>query len=147
MELSQMVFIVLCICLCFSTLWARGGLHDHTKYKHLHAHSHIAMPPSLPPEPVKLSPSLPPEPPISGSIDSNSTCVFDVRSFGAVGDAVTDDTQAFKSAWEEACQVESGVLLVPNGYSFMIQSMIFVGPCQNGFTFQVHLLSPKYVLI
>ncbi|KAJ8623486.1 hypothetical protein MRB53_032015 [Persea americana] len=98
------------------------------------------MPPSLPPEPVNLSPSLPPEPPIAGSNESlaNSTSIFDVRSFGAIGDAVTDDTQAFKSAWEAACQVESGILLVPNGYSFMIQSMIFAGPCQNGFTFQVN---------
>lgn len=144
MELTQIVFLVLCICLCSSTVCAHGRLHNHKKHKHEHAqtHMHIAMPPSLPPEPVNLSPSLPSEPPIAGPGESltNSTCIFDVRSFGAIGDAVTDDTQAFKSAWEAACQVESGILLVPNGYSFMIQAMIFAGPCQNGFTFQVHLL-------
>ncbi|PSS06072.1 Polygalacturonase [Actinidia chinensis var. chinensis] len=57
--------------------------------------------------------------------------------FGAVGDGITDDTDAFKTVWDTACQVESGVLLVPNGYSFMIQSTIFTGPCQSGFVFQV----------
>ncbi|KAM7521380.1 hypothetical protein LguiA_011282 [Lonicera macranthoides] len=63
--------------------------------------------------------------------------VFDVRIFGAVGDGVTDDTEAFNTAWDTACQVESGVLLVPYGYLFMIQSTIFTGPCQGGFVFQV----------
>ncbi|GFZ04485.1 pectin lyase-like superfamily protein [Actinidia rufa] len=57
--------------------------------------------------------------------------------FRAMGDGITDDTDAFKTAWDTACQVESGVLLVPNGYSFMIQSTIFTGPCQSGFVFQV----------
>ncbi|THG12301.1 hypothetical protein TEA_001488 [Camellia sinensis var. sinensis] len=36
-----------------------------------------------------------------------------------------------------ACLYESGVLLVPFSYSFMIQSTIFTGPCQSGFVFQV----------
>uniref|UniRef100_A0A5B7BSG7 Polygalacturonase n=1 Tax=Davidia involucrata TaxID=16924 RepID=A0A5B7BSG7_DAVIN len=57
--------------------------------------------------------------------------------FGAAGDGITDDTAAFKAAWDAVCQVDSGVLLVPYGYSFMIQSTIFTGPCQTGFVFQV----------
>lgn len=72
--------------------------------------------------------------------------VFDVRIFGAVGDGVTDDTEAFKTAWDTACQVESGVLLVPYGYLFMIQSTIFTGPCQGGFVFQVINLSFHFCL-
>ncbi|KAJ8619349.1 hypothetical protein MRB53_027878 [Persea americana] len=107
------------------------------------------MPPSLPADLVKPSISLLPEPAITnnnGSL-SNSTRIFNVQSFGAVGDTVTDDTQAFKSAWEMACQVKSAILLVPHGYSFMIQPMIFAGPCQNGLTFQVNgVLMPPDLL-
>nr|GMD26876.1 polygalacturonase At1g48100 [Ipomoea batatas] len=49
---------------------------------------------------------------------------------------MTDDTQAFKEAWDAACQVESATLLVPSAYSFLIHSTIFTGPCQTGFVFQ-----------
>lgn len=32
--------------------------------------------------------------------------VYSVRAFGAAGDSVTDDTQAFNKAWDAACQAE-----------------------------------------
>lgn len=98
---------------------------------------------SLPPE------AQPPEaqPPSSVSIDesnsssssSSSAAIFSVMSFGAVGDGVTDDTQAFKMAWDAACHAiaPSATVLVPNDYSFMIQSTIFTGPCSNGIIFKV----------
>lgn len=86
--------------------------------------------------------SLPPEaqPPISNSIDSDPAAVFNVMSFGAVGDGVTDDTQAFKMAWDAACHAiatTTPTVLVPNRYSFMIQSTIFTGPCTNGIIFKI----------
>lgn len=88
------------------------------------------------------SPSVPPtedtstviSPPSDGSSDS---CIFDVRSFGAVGDGSTDDTEAFRSAWKAACAVESATLLVPADGVFMLTSTIFSGPCQPGLVFQV----------
>ncbi|KAG8477587.1 hypothetical protein CXB51_030154 [Gossypium anomalum] len=138
--------------------------HHHTKHKHqTHHHkiSEISVPPFPAPEPSSpfapepasgpfapepSSPSAPhptapfaPEP-SSPSNDGNaniSTGVFDVRNFGAVGDGVTDDTEAFKMAWDSACQVNASVLHVPSGFSFMIQSTIFTGPCQGGLIFQV----------
>lgn len=64
-----------------------------------------------------------------------------MRRFGAAGDGETDDTQAFKMAWDAGCQAEStSVILVPKGFSFMIQSTIFTGPCVQGLVFQVILL-------
>ena len=69
------------------------------------------------------------------------SCVFNVRSFGAVGDGYTDDTRAFHSAWKAACSVESGVLLVPSDGVFMITSTIFSGPCNPETVFQVSLRS------
>ncbi|KAK1560667.1 hypothetical protein Q3G72_029468 [Acer saccharum] len=80
-------------------------------------------------------PSRAPSPSPSPAYAAN---VFDVRKFGAIGDGLTDDTEAFKMAWDSACQEEdSAVLLVPYGSSFMIQSTIFTGPCQGGLVFQV----------
>lgn len=85
--------------------------------------------------------SLPPAPaPEVEHYASDTTPVFNVLSFGAIGNGVTDDTKAFKMAWDTACQAEqSGILLVPRGYSFMIQSTIFTGPCTSGVVFQVIL--------
>ncbi|XP_057801282.1 polygalacturonase At1g48100-like isoform X1 [Salvia miltiorrhiza] len=104
---------------CIGVMNARS--HHHHK-RHMHRHSHqISIPPAAAPP----------------SSDENNSGVYDVRMFGGVGDGVTDDTEAFKAAWENACQTESGVLLVPNGYTFMIQSTIFSGPCENGLVFQV----------
>ncbi|KAF5184982.1 Polygalacturonase [Thalictrum thalictroides] len=89
----------------------------------------------MPPSPAPESSIPKPDPP------SDHT-VFDVRSFGAVGDGITDDTQAFKMAWDTVCQddhlSESVTLLVPEFHSFMIQSTIFTGPCKmNHVIFQV----------
>ncbi|KAL0389755.1 UNVERIFIED_CONTAM: Polygalacturonase [Sesamum calycinum] len=88
------------------------------------------MPPSPPPEASNSAPS-----PDENSNKYNG--IYDVRMFGAVGDGVTDDTEAFKTAWDSACQTDAGVLLVPYSYTFMIQSTIFTGPCESGFVFQV----------
>ncbi|KAJ1687631.1 hypothetical protein LUZ63_019021 [Rhynchospora breviuscula] len=76
----------------------------------------------------------------SSSGNCNSTTipvVFDVRSFGAIGNGSSDDTKAFRSAWKAACVVESAVLHVPSDGVFMVTSTIFSGPCQPGFVFQI----------
>ncbi|KAI3460738.1 hypothetical protein Pfo_017401 [Paulownia fortunei] len=110
--------------------------YHHRRINHKH-HSHHAsqfsMPPSLPPEASG---------PSTDENWNNYTVIYDVRMFGAVGDGVTDDTEALKTAWDAACQTDSGVLHVPSGYTFMIQSTIFTGPCQSGFVFQVTLSYP-----
>ncbi|KAB1202650.1 hypothetical protein CJ030_MR8G020270 [Morella rubra] len=105
-------------------------MHNHIKHKHSHSHKlpNISQPPSPSPQPA--------DPPNVGS-PYNSDGVFDVRKFGAVGNGIADDTEAFKMAWDAACQSDSAVILVPYGFSFMIQSTIFTGPCQGGLVFQV----------
>ncbi|GKU87113.1 hypothetical protein SLEP1_g1563 [Rubroshorea leprosula] len=50
---------------------------------------------------------------------------------------MTDDTEAFKMAWDSACQADSAVILAPSGFSFMIQPTIFTGPCEGRLVFQV----------
>lgn len=86
---------------------------------------------------ISLSPSPAPGPSLAPKIQP-SQVVFDVRSFGGVGDGVTDDTQAFKMAWDSACQSdEPSTLLVPKHYTFLIQSTIFTGSCGNRVVFEV----------
>ncbi|KAF5455449.1 hypothetical protein F2P56_025022 [Juglans regia] len=126
-RLSLLIFCISFVCFFLST---QGRKHNHTKHKHTHTHksSSISQPPSPPPQPA--------DPPNGGS-PYNYTGLYDVRNFGAVGDGIADDTEAFKMAWDTACQSGSAVILVPYGFSFMIQSTIFTGPCQGGLVFQV----------
>ncbi|KAK8654411.1 hypothetical protein V6N13_128379 [Hibiscus sabdariffa] len=132
-RLSLFLFCMSFLCFFLSTQ-GRWQEYHHTKHKH-HGHHHkiseISAPPLSAPDP---SDPLAPEP---SSPPDDSTGVFDVRRFGAVGDGVTDDTEAFKMAWDSACQVNPSIIHVPNGFSFMIQSTIFTGPCQGGLVFQV----------
>lgn len=133
MEFSRVFVVVvasifLCFLLAFFCFWSQDH-EDHDGHVHLHTFSRISLPPS--PAPEAASPSY-------NDYASVYTAVFDVIAFGAVGDGVTDDTQAFKMAWETACQTESATLLVPHGHSFMIQSTIFTGPCKTGLIFQVY---------
>lgn len=108
---------------------ARTHLHK-PKSTHKHNGRHISQSPL---------PSPPAEPPTYSG--SGEPCVFNVRDYGAVGDGDSDDTQAFRDAWKEACSQENGVLLVPSDGVFTITSTIFSGPCQPGFILQVTVLS------
>ncbi|KAL6515893.1 hypothetical protein OROGR_019198 [Orobanche gracilis] len=109
--------------------------HNHSSHHHQHSHHHhhheTSTPPSFPPDAASA-----PSPDHRGNWNDYYGA-FDVRMFGAIGDGVTDDTEAFKTTWDVACQTDCGVLLVPDGYTFLIQSTIFTGPCRNGFVFQV----------
>ena len=122
----------------FFLLSAQARWHNHTKHSkqsHSHKNSYISQPPSSSPGPA-ASYSPPPEEPKN---PYNSTPgVFDVRAFGVVGDGQTDDTQAFKMAWDSACQSEiPAVILVPYHFTFLIQSTIFTGPCLSRLELQV----------
>ncbi|MQM06849.1 hypothetical protein Taro_039679 [Colocasia esculenta] len=141
MEVSRALLLALLISLSLPCSCVHGRTHHHKKHRHMS----IALPPAGAP-PAADPPALPPvadppegkEPPTPApqppSIPSN---VFDVQSFGAVGDGVTDDTQAFKLAWVAACEADSGTLLVPQGHSIMTNSVILLGPCRGVITLQV----------
>ncbi|WJX85198.1 galacturonan 1,4-alpha-galacturonidase [Trifolium repens] len=124
----------LAFCLIFFTLFLLvQARHHHSHKKHKHSHSHKSYETSPP------SPPPPPPPPRDDAYFSNTTEIFDVRSFGAIGDGIEDDTESFKTAWDSACQSESevNVILVPQGFSFVVQSTIFSGPCQGDLVFKV----------
>ncbi|KAK7280838.1 hypothetical protein RIF29_08362 [Crotalaria pallida] len=58
---------------------------------------------------------------------------FNVVDYGAKGDGQTDDSQAFLKAWQDVCDATcqgTPSLLIPNGKTFMLQPVKFMGPCK-----------------
>lgn len=138
---------VFTLCLFFLNLFLLVQARHHSHRKHRHSHSHKSNKTSLPQPPPPA-----PRDDDNGYYNNNASGIFDVRAFGAVGDGIEDDTEAFKTAWDTACQNESqvvNVILVPRGFSFVVQSTIFTGPCQGDLVFKVitnlYLLGPNFL--
>ncbi|CBI24904.3 unnamed protein product, partial [Vitis vinifera] len=55
-----------------------------------------------------------------------------VDDYGAEGDGITDDTEAFKKAWKETCSSNVGVLVVPEK-KYRLKPITFSGPCKSDF--------------
>ncbi|KAJ3676045.1 hypothetical protein LUZ60_003457 [Juncus effusus] len=153
MTRSKMLLVsfILLYFISINTAQARVGAHHHknhhknsTKSPHLSIPSPSSRPPSSSPS---LSPS--PSPSTNAPIPRNnfySYSIFDVIAYGAAGDGITDDTAAFKMVWDSACQeTNPAMIFVPKGYSFLLKSTIFNGPCQNNMIFQVEgtILAPE----
>ncbi|KAL0387318.1 UNVERIFIED_CONTAM: Polygalacturonase [Sesamum radiatum] len=120
--------VLFAVHLCFLALSAQCRPFEYSKLSSYLVVSQISASPSPAPEAAAAA-SQPPSPQVS---------VFSVVSYGAVGDGVADDTQAFKAAWDAACQADDpAVLLVPRHYTFMIQSTIFTGPCTSRLVLQI----------
>ncbi|PON55810.1 Glycoside hydrolase [Trema orientale] len=57
---------------------------------------------------------------------------INVLDYGAVSDGITDDSEAFLKAWNEACNStgsENPTLVIPN-QNFLLKPVVFSGPCQ-----------------
>ncbi|GAB2280478.1 hypothetical protein Dimus_015105 [Dionaea muscipula] len=63
--------------------------------------------------------------------------IVNVGSFGAVGDGVSDDTQAFVSAWARACSTPKAIFLVPQGFRYLVNATRFQGPCAKKLIVQI----------
>ncbi|KAL4386074.1 hypothetical protein GQ457_09G006760 [Hibiscus cannabinus] len=76
-------------------------------------------------------------------VDGYGDSVFNVISFGAIGDGTTDDSKGFKQAWDFACNssaASSPTVLVPQGKTFLLQPLTFNGKScstSNYITFQI----------
>ncbi|KAF3437912.1 hypothetical protein FNV43_RR20668 [Rhamnella rubrinervis] len=59
--------------------------------------------------------------------------IYNVDDFGAKGDGITDDSEAFKEAWETACssELDRVVLLVPDSKQYLLKPIKFSGPCES----------------
>lgn len=140
MELFRALLVVYITMIVCTHNWrnAEGRYHNHHPKKQKN--------PVHNPSPPSKSPSTPSKPQPDDPSPSTSGSIFDVTSFGAVGDGANDDTAAFIAAWKAACAVDSGVVLAPENYRFKITSTIFSGPCKPGLVFQVSFSSYNIAL-
>lgn len=63
--------------------------------------------------------------------------VLHVNAFGAVGDGLHDDTEAFKSAWELACSLsQRSLIVVAKGFTYLVRPTDFAG-CKSQVTLRI----------
>ncbi|KAK9669516.1 hypothetical protein RND81_13G136300 [Saponaria officinalis] len=63
--------------------------------------------------------------------------IVNVDNFGAVGDGLSDDTQAFSRAWKQACSTPKSVFFVPKRRTYLVNATIFAGPCADRLTVKI----------
>ncbi|GKC64388.1 exopolygalacturonase-like protein, partial [Tanacetum coccineum] len=66
---------------------------------------------------------------------------FNVLSYGARPNRITNNSKAFLRAWNDACESNTGGrILVPRG-TYVLGAVMFVGPCKGrvSFTIKGHL--------
>ncbi|WCJ40579.1 Pectin lyase-like superfamily protein [Euphorbia peplus] len=80
-----------------------------------------------------------PHSPLSATTRPVSKRVLFPHHFGAVGDGVHNDTQAFMDAWKMACsfRARSTRITIPAGYTFLVHPMDFAGPCRSRITLEI----------
>ncbi|KAF7154748.1 hypothetical protein RHSIM_Rhsim01G0071300 [Rhododendron simsii] len=74
--------------------------------------------------------------------------IFNVLDYGAVGNSITDDSQAFLKAWNAACSTPTGTpkVAIPPNKSFLLNPALFRGPCRaKNIDFEISgtILAPK----
>ena len=76
---------------------------------------------------------------VSTPIPDNSGHVANVKTYGAVGDGVTDDTAAFNAALKSVADARGGVCLVPKG-TYIISASGITAPHRPAVSSNVHLV-------
>ncbi|KAI7758025.1 hypothetical protein M8C21_028265, partial [Ambrosia artemisiifolia] len=66
-----------------------------------------------------------------------ATKTFDVDSFGAKGDGIKDDTNAFKKAWKKACSSTTPAVFRVAKNKYLVTPITFEGPCRASLTMQI----------
>ncbi|XP_028754394.1 probable polygalacturonase At1g80170 [Neltuma alba] len=73
----------------------------------------------------------------SWNSERGAKVLVNVDSFGAVGNGESDDTQAFRKAWDIACSTPKSVFLVPQGRRYLVNATRFTGPCADRLIIQI----------
>ncbi|KAK7350537.1 hypothetical protein VNO77_09270 [Canavalia gladiata] len=57
---------------------------------------------------------------------------YNVIDYGAIGNGISDDSQAFLKAWKDTCGAQGTVtLVIPPNKVFLLKSISFKGPCRG----------------
>ncbi|CAO2827012.1 unnamed protein product [Amaranthus hypochondriacus] len=71
--------------------------------------------------------------------------VLHVTAYGAVGDGLHDDTEAFKNAWKMACSISwRSTIIIPEGSTYLVRPIDFAG-CHAAVTLRIlgAIIAPK----
>ncbi|XP_021731866.1 probable polygalacturonase At1g80170 [Chenopodium quinoa] len=71
--------------------------------------------------------------------------VHHVTAYGAVGDGLHDDTEAFRKAWKVACSSsQRSTVIIPEGFTYLVQPINFAG-CRAEVTLRIlgAIIAPK----
>ncbi|KAH7570321.1 hypothetical protein ACOSQ2_018704 [Xanthoceras sorbifolium] len=145
-ERSSLVLVVvflLIVSVTFSIMSVEARKHHSKKSKsHKHRKDKGGSDSSGPAVPAPA-----PLPPYGSHPPQTSTTIFDVLSFGAKGDGVTDDSKSLLAAWKAACMVPGATLEIPSEFKFLIKPITLQGPCMPHLVLQIDgtLLAPPKV--
>ncbi|KAL8230738.1 hypothetical protein R6Q57_000516 [Mikania cordata] len=74
---------------------------------------------------------------IAGAHRNPIPATFNVLSYGALPNRITDNNKSFLRAWNDACdRAGGGRVLIPKG-TYMLGSVVFVGPCNGPVKFVI----------
>ncbi|XP_042496379.1 polygalacturonase At1g48100 isoform X2 [Macadamia integrifolia] len=117
-----LLLIVILIEYSASSVEARKDNKKHQKQKKRPGNNQTAAGPVHSPVP------LPASSPYYGPYPTH-TNIYDILSFGAKGDGVSDDSKAFVAAWKAACKVPAATVEIPSEFRFLIKPLTLQGPC------------------
>ncbi|KAL3819253.1 hypothetical protein ACJIZ3_005158 [Penstemon smallii] len=112
-------------------------MHKNKKHKNV---DHRNNPPNDANSPVPI-------PDKGTSTYPTKSSVFNILTFGAKGNGVSDDSKALLGAWNSACKVTRATVEIPSGIKFLIKPITLQGPCMPNLILQINgvILAPPKI--
>uniref|UniRef100_A0A2N9IQV6 Pectate lyase superfamily protein domain-containing protein n=1 Tax=Fagus sylvatica TaxID=28930 RepID=A0A2N9IQV6_FAGSY len=142
MNLSLLLFLFFLVTFTIISVEARNHPikktkpHKHLKDKSGNGDTRDSNFPGPAPAPLPHHGSYPPQ-----------SSIFNILSFGAKGDGVSDDSEALLAAWKAACKFPGATIEIPSEFNFLIKPITLQGPCMPPLVLQIDgiLLAPPKV--
>ncbi|GMY26275.1 polygalacturonase At1g48100-like [Fagus crenata] len=142
MNLSLLLFLFFLVTFTIISVEARNHPikktkpHKHLKDKSGNGDTRDSNFPGPAPAPLPHHGSYPPP-----------SSIFNILSFGAKGDGVSDDSEALLAAWKAACKFPGATIEIPSEFNFLIKPITLQGPCMPPLVLQIDgiLLAPPKV--
>ncbi|RWR94048.1 polygalacturonase [Cinnamomum micranthum f. kanehirae] len=128
--------LVLLIVMCLSVVSARKSYERKNRAQSHPQQKGRSKSRKYAPDPDHFSSSAPAPAPSYGSYEPHKP-IFDILSFGAKGDGVSDDSKAFLAAWKAACKAPGATVKLPSDFKFLIKPITLQGPCMPHQTLQI----------
>ncbi|KAJ4822561.1 hypothetical protein Tsubulata_034289 [Turnera subulata] len=147
-KLSFLFFLIVVVAVftTFAIISAEARKHHYKKSKPEKHHKGKGGKHYIAPGSATIPAPAPSPLPHYGPYPTGST-IFDILSFGAKGDGVSDDSEALLAAWKAACKVPGATVEIPAEFKFLIKPITLQGPCMPHLVLQIDgtLLAPPEV--